>query len=43
MAALLFGGAIPAAFSGVDVCLLAFTVWLCVCTQLAAAARTLLT
>jgi O-antigen ligase len=32
LAALLFGGAIGAIFSRVGICLLAFTLWLCVCT-----------
>ena len=32
LAVLLFGGTIRAVFSPVGVCLLAFTVWLCVCT-----------
>jgi len=32
LAALLFGGAIRPVFSGVGICLLAFTGWLCVCT-----------
>lgn len=32
LAALLFGGAIRPVFSRVGICILAFTVWLCVCT-----------
>lgn len=32
LAVLLFGGAIRAALSKVGICLLAFTVWLCICT-----------
>lgn len=32
LSALLFGGAVRAVFSGVGICLLAFTAWLCICT-----------
>jgi O-antigen ligase len=32
LAALLFGGSIRAVFSKVGICLIAFTLWLCVCT-----------